>query len=496
MWKLTIEDDDGQRTTLELAQDDYSIGRDEAAAIRLTERNVSRTHASLRRSETGWTLEDQSSYNGTYVNGERVVDGADVLSGAVIHVGDYRIEIHEVAQAAEVAVDSEPRQRRPDRLVMVVGPTPGQEFTLEGDRITIGRAEEAGVSINHASVSRLHAEMVSLDDGRWEVLDQGSSNGIRVNGVDLPRGILEPGDALELGDVRLRFVAAGKYFRPSVDLSQQLPMVPFEAMSPAHSGPHTTMSGAQNFGRVAVVAAVLGVLVVAGLVMLRSPTNPTTGTAPDTSAKTSSDAQNTLDSAKKFAKDDLELAHRMLQRIPENSPVREDPAFTEIEDNWADAKFELVEKAKKKDEKLNILNLIIEMPTVSAAKRQRAADMALAIEPDRPRRRVIVPPRPGANGGSRATTRATTTTKPTAKTVPPAPAPAPPPPPPPDDGRFGSSAAKRSRDSLYGAVASGRASLGQMYALKAACVQLQDMACAQMALSKIKQKKAAGGKNK
>jgi len=34
-----------------------------------------------------------------------------------------------------------------------------------------------------------------------------------------------------------------------------------------------------------------------------------------------------------------------------------------------------------------------------------------------------------------------------------------------------------------------------MYALKAACVQLQDMACAQMALSKIKQKKAAA-KNK
>lgn len=491
MWKLTIEDDDGQRTMLELAQDDYSIGRDEAAELRLTERNVSRAHASLHRSETGWTLEDKGSYNGTYVNGERVVDVADVLDGAVIHVGDYRIEIHEVAEAAEVASDLEPRQRRPDRLVMVVGPAPGQEFTLEGDRITIGRAEEAGVSVNHASVSRLHAEMVSLDDGRWEVLDQGSSNGIRINGVDLPRGILEPGDALELGDVRLRFVAAGKYFRPSVDLSQQLPIVPFEAMSPAHSGAHATMNGAQNFGRAAVAAAVLGVLVVAGWVMLRAPANPTTETTPDASAKTSSDAQNTLDSAKKFAKDDLELAHRMLQRIPEDSLVREDPAFTEIEDKWADGKFELVEKAKKKDEKLNVLNLIIETPTVSAAKRQRAADMALAIEPDQPRRRVIVPPRSGASRGSRAPTRGTAS-----KQVPPkaTSSPAVPAPPPPDDGRFGSSAAKRSRDSLYGAVASGRASLGQMYALKAACVQLQDMACAQMALRKIKQKKAAGKK--
>jgi pSer/pThr/pTyr-binding forkhead associated (FHA) protein len=63
-----------------------------------------------------------------------------------------------------------------------------------------------------------------IDKGRYEVIDQSSANGIRINGVDLNRGLLEAGDALELGDVRLRFVGAGKIFRP-LDTSLLNPMV-------------------------------------------------------------------------------------------------------------------------------------------------------------------------------------------------------------------------------------------------------------------------------
>ena len=36
MWKLTIEDDEGQQTSLSLAVDEYRLGRAEAYTIRLT----------------------------------------------------------------------------------------------------------------------------------------------------------------------------------------------------------------------------------------------------------------------------------------------------------------------------------------------------------------------------------------------------------------------------------------------------------------------------
>ena len=50
MWKLVIEDDEGKRTVVPLARDDYTIGRQEGNTIRLTERNVSRHHGRVRRS--------------------------------------------------------------------------------------------------------------------------------------------------------------------------------------------------------------------------------------------------------------------------------------------------------------------------------------------------------------------------------------------------------------------------------------------------------------
>src|SRR5262249_58255797 len=109
------------------------------------------------------------------------------------------------------------------RRVVVVRPQRGTEYRLDKEHFTLGRSEDADVSISHSSVSRVHAELFALGNGRFEIVDKASANGIRINGVELKRGILEAGDALELGDVRLRFVGAGKIFR--ADMTQQLPAV-------------------------------------------------------------------------------------------------------------------------------------------------------------------------------------------------------------------------------------------------------------------------------
>src|SRR5262249_26203119 len=189
-------------------------------AIRLTDRNVSRKHAMLRRNGAGWLIADLTSYNGTFVNGIRVAGEQLVKNGDIVQLGDYRLEVVDEAVAATMPVGVDggrqpgplPVHQRPDRLVVVIGPTPGAEYPLDREYFTMGRAEDATISINHSSVSRFHSELIALGNGRYEIVDKGSANGIRINGVELKRGILEAGDALELGDVRLRFVGAGKIF--------------------------------------------------------------------------------------------------------------------------------------------------------------------------------------------------------------------------------------------------------------------------------------------
>src|SRR5262245_12387292 len=96
MWKLTIEDDQANKTVVHLVRDDYTIGRAEDNAIRLTERNISRHHAKVVRDTTGgWLLHDIRSYNGCYVNGNRVGDGHPLNHGDIIQFGDYRLDVED-----------------------------------------------------------------------------------------------------------------------------------------------------------------------------------------------------------------------------------------------------------------------------------------------------------------------------------------------------------------------------------------------------------------
>src|SRR4029079_6234625 len=143
-WKLTIEDDEGKPTSLPLVHDEYSLGRGETNAIRLTDRTVSRKPSVLKKGESGWVLADLQSYNGTFVNNERVVGDRAVASGDVMMLGDYRLILADEAQistdAARGGSPPTPVQYRPNRMVIVVGPSPGTEFPLDKDHFTIGRS--------------------------------------------------------------------------------------------------------------------------------------------------------------------------------------------------------------------------------------------------------------------------------------------------------------------------------------------------------------------
>jgi pSer/pThr/pTyr-binding forkhead associated (FHA) protein len=80
--------DAGERFVL--AGQIVTIGRDPASDIFLNDITVSRRHARIDRTETGFDLSDVGSLNGTYVNGERI-ETHPLTSGDEVQIGKFRL---------------------------------------------------------------------------------------------------------------------------------------------------------------------------------------------------------------------------------------------------------------------------------------------------------------------------------------------------------------------------------------------------------------------
>ncbi len=90
-------------------------------------------------------------------------------------------------------------------IVSTAGREP-QSITLDLPRIVIGRGAHADVRLPSRAVSDLHAVLHS-DGHEVSIVDEGSTNGTRVNGQSLPRGrrkALRDGDVITVATFALR----------------------------------------------------------------------------------------------------------------------------------------------------------------------------------------------------------------------------------------------------------------------------------------------------
>jgi len=94
----------------------------------------------------------------------------------------------------------EPAQDR--RQALLVGG--GRRNVLSGSRVVIGRSRDADLVISDPNISRRHAELRRGDEG-WQIVDLGSTNGIKVNGRRVDQQALRPGDQITVGVTDLTF---------------------------------------------------------------------------------------------------------------------------------------------------------------------------------------------------------------------------------------------------------------------------------------------------
>lgn len=250
MYKLCIEDDEGQQTIVPIIRDEITIGRQEGNTIRLTERNVSRRHARLVRANGQFFVEDAGARYGILRNGEKIEQRTEFKEGDVFLIGDYRLTLQAEAAAKGVngtpsatpnfgsvpAPSGPPRPAAapqaparhegteimpamPAKLVIISSNFAGQEFPLMRKEMIIGRGEECDIIIDHRSVSQKHSKIVRENGSTYQIVDLNSKNGVRIGGEKYTHVHLKRGDVVELGHVKFRFVEPGEnyVFVPQAD---------------------------------------------------------------------------------------------------------------------------------------------------------------------------------------------------------------------------------------------------------------------------------------
>lgn len=91
-------------------------------------------------------------------------------------------------------------------LVVSSQGTAPETITLDQPRVVLGRGPSADVRLPSRAVSELHA-VLKVEIGEVSVIDEGSTNGTRVNGTAIPRGRKKPlrtGDVVQIGGYEVR----------------------------------------------------------------------------------------------------------------------------------------------------------------------------------------------------------------------------------------------------------------------------------------------------
>lgn len=196
------------------------LGRDASADLRIDDREVSRRHTRFYF-DAGWRVQDLGSTNGTWLDGRRV-DSETIPDLARIHLGRGPSAPAVTARLEPATPPAEETDIRTSRLPSVdavdsAAPLPGTggvpSLTYAAQPVsggphpppgvwegwTLGRDPACDLVVDDLLVSRVHARVRPLGDGRLHVRDVGSANGTFVDGIPIVESELRPGQLLGVG---------------------------------------------------------------------------------------------------------------------------------------------------------------------------------------------------------------------------------------------------------------------------------------------------------
>lgn len=217
---------------------EVSVGRAEGADISLHNEHVSRFHARLVERHHHVWVQDLNSANGTRVNDTPIVGGVRLFHGDYVSFDKIRFQLIGTGgdlTPVQTFIDplrgttSRPPQNRLDTteftaveeairhpadiptlsetgafLLGISESVDGAVYRVCVGESLVGRGDHCNIVINDPTVSHEHAQFKVRPEG-VTVTNLMSTNGTKVNGVDVTSAKLGDGDVVRLGRVSLVF---------------------------------------------------------------------------------------------------------------------------------------------------------------------------------------------------------------------------------------------------------------------------------------------------
>src|SRR3954470_11401932 len=95
-----------------LKKDKFLIGRAKECALRAGSEAISRRHCAIVRRDSGYTVRDLGSRNGTHVNDEKISTEVPLKDGDELRVGPLTFRVA-AAESKEVAAPASPQSATP-----------------------------------------------------------------------------------------------------------------------------------------------------------------------------------------------------------------------------------------------------------------------------------------------------------------------------------------------------------------------------------------------
>jgi hypothetical protein len=132
---------------------------------------------------------------GAYLARPEGQDEPTTLTYKIDETGDFeRVDIEEMVAEEGAAL-----------VIRSGGGRSGESFSLDKERMSIGRTPDAPIFLDDVTVSRNHALLVRRRDGHY-IDDLGSLNGTYVNRKRIESHLLSDGDEIQVGKFKLSFL--------------------------------------------------------------------------------------------------------------------------------------------------------------------------------------------------------------------------------------------------------------------------------------------------
>ena len=152
----------------------------------------------LHCSECGFVNPEGANYCqkcGAYLANPEGGEDPSTMAYKVGETGEYEpVDVEEEVDKAGAAL-----------VVRSGGGRAGESFTVDRDRMSIGRTPDAAVFLDDVTVSRNHALIVRRRDGLY-IDDLGSLNGTYVNRRRIESHKLDDGDEIQVGKYKLSYL--------------------------------------------------------------------------------------------------------------------------------------------------------------------------------------------------------------------------------------------------------------------------------------------------